>query len=177
MCVVAMETQGAESFHASYTAGKLVTLPAITSIATTLGSKVFLSLAFTSAQPQSQPCCHHHNRWQNRYTTPITRRYLHLSNKTSLLCLDALIDYCARGVFADFHVPDSLVRRPGRCRRCCMLEVRRYEELIDVESVFVMKALVVLLLTLFCCLPYLCFVFFLPFSITRPVSTPLTRHT
>lgn len=36
--VVAMETKGAESFHASVKAGKLITLPKITSIATTLGA-------------------------------------------------------------------------------------------------------------------------------------------
>lgn len=38
--VVACETLGADSFSQSFHAGKLVTLPAITSLATTLGAKV-----------------------------------------------------------------------------------------------------------------------------------------
>ncbi len=39
VAVVAVETEGAESFHAAVEAGQLVTLPAITSIATCLGAK------------------------------------------------------------------------------------------------------------------------------------------
>ncbi|MET3106912.1 L-serine/L-threonine ammonia-lyase [Oxalobacteraceae bacterium GrIS 2.11] len=37
--VIAVETEGAASFHAAVQAGEVVTLPAITSIATTLGAK------------------------------------------------------------------------------------------------------------------------------------------
>ena len=44
--VVAVETEGAASLHASVTAGALVTLPAITSIATTLGAKRVAPAAF-----------------------------------------------------------------------------------------------------------------------------------
>lgn len=44
--VIAVETEGAASFHAAVEAGKLVTLDAITTIATTLGSKRVASRAF-----------------------------------------------------------------------------------------------------------------------------------
>ena len=40
MPIVALETDGAHSFYASVKAKQLVTLPAITSIAKTLGAKV-----------------------------------------------------------------------------------------------------------------------------------------
>lgn len=41
--VVACETLGADSFSQSFKAGQLVTLPGITSLATTLGAKVRVS--------------------------------------------------------------------------------------------------------------------------------------
>jgi L-serine/L-threonine ammonia-lyase len=44
--VIAVETEGAASLHASVQAGALVTLPAITSIATTLGAKRVAQAAF-----------------------------------------------------------------------------------------------------------------------------------
>jgi L-serine/L-threonine ammonia-lyase len=44
--VIAVETEGAASLHASVQAGALVTLPAITSIATTLGAKRVAQQAF-----------------------------------------------------------------------------------------------------------------------------------
>jgi L-serine/L-threonine ammonia-lyase len=44
--VIAVETEGAASLHASVLAGQLVTLPAITSIATTLGAKRVAQAAF-----------------------------------------------------------------------------------------------------------------------------------
>ncbi|HZI11749.1 MAG TPA: pyridoxal-phosphate dependent enzyme, partial [Myxococcus sp.] len=44
--VIAVETEGAASLHASVLAGTLVTLPAITSIATTLGAKRVARAAF-----------------------------------------------------------------------------------------------------------------------------------
>jgi L-serine/L-threonine ammonia-lyase len=44
--VIAVETEGAASLHASVRAGELVTLPAITSIATTLGAKRVAQAAF-----------------------------------------------------------------------------------------------------------------------------------
>jgi len=44
--VIAVETEGAASLHASVQAGELVTLPAITSIATTLGAKRVAQAAF-----------------------------------------------------------------------------------------------------------------------------------
>ncbi|HZI12919.1 MAG TPA: pyridoxal-phosphate dependent enzyme [Myxococcus sp.] len=44
--VIAVETEGAASLHASVLAGALVTLPAITSIATTLGAKRVARAAF-----------------------------------------------------------------------------------------------------------------------------------
>ena len=44
--VIAVETEGAASLHAAVTAGELVTLPAITSIATTLGASRVAPAAF-----------------------------------------------------------------------------------------------------------------------------------
>ncbi|MBC3813197.1 pyridoxal-phosphate dependent enzyme [Undibacterium aquatile] len=44
--VIAVETEGAASLHASVQAGELVTLPAITSIATTLGARRVAQQAF-----------------------------------------------------------------------------------------------------------------------------------
>ncbi|XP_019622791.1 PREDICTED: L-serine dehydratase/L-threonine deaminase-like [Branchiostoma belcheri] len=44
--VVAMETQGADSFNAAVTAGKLVTIPDITSVAKCLGAKTVAQEAF-----------------------------------------------------------------------------------------------------------------------------------
>jgi L-serine/L-threonine ammonia-lyase len=48
--VLAMETIGAESLNASLKAGELVTLPAITSIATSLGAKRVCEKSFEFAQ-------------------------------------------------------------------------------------------------------------------------------
>uniref|UniRef100_A0A8C6YIM6 L-serine deaminase n=1 Tax=Naja naja TaxID=35670 RepID=A0A8C6YIM6_NAJNA len=48
--VVALETKGAESLNASLTAGKLVTLPQITSVATTLGVSVVAAETLKLAQ-------------------------------------------------------------------------------------------------------------------------------
>jgi L-serine/L-threonine ammonia-lyase len=44
--VIAVETEGAASLHASMQAGEIATLPAITSIATTLGSRIVAKQAF-----------------------------------------------------------------------------------------------------------------------------------
>jgi len=43
---VAVETHGAGSFYASYTAGKHVSIPAITSIAKSLGAKKISKITF-----------------------------------------------------------------------------------------------------------------------------------
>ncbi|MBC3928621.1 pyridoxal-phosphate dependent enzyme [Undibacterium sp. CY21W] len=48
--VIAVETEGAASLHASVQAGELVTLPAITSIATTLGARRVAQQAFDWTQ-------------------------------------------------------------------------------------------------------------------------------
>lgn len=48
--VIAVETEGAASLHASVLAGELVTLPAITSIATTLGARRVAQQAFDWTQ-------------------------------------------------------------------------------------------------------------------------------
>lgn len=48
--VIAVETEGAASLHAALQAGELVTLPAITSIATTLGAKRVAQTAFDLAR-------------------------------------------------------------------------------------------------------------------------------
>ncbi|KAL7418654.1 catabolic L-serine/threonine dehydratase [Cryptotrichosporon argae] len=48
--VVAVETEGAASLHASVRAGELVTLPAITSIATSLGATRVAAQAYASAR-------------------------------------------------------------------------------------------------------------------------------
>jgi L-serine/L-threonine ammonia-lyase len=48
--VVAAETEGAESLHASLKAGELVTLPEITSIATSLGARTVAKKAFEVGQ-------------------------------------------------------------------------------------------------------------------------------
>lgn len=48
--VIAVETEGAVSLHASVQAGELVTLPAITSIATTLGARRVAQQAFDWTQ-------------------------------------------------------------------------------------------------------------------------------
>ncbi|BBM87169.1 pyridoxal-phosphate dependent enzyme [Candidatus Uabimicrobium amorphum] len=48
--VLAMETQGAESLHLSLQQGSIVTLPEITSIATSLGAKKIAQHTFESAQ-------------------------------------------------------------------------------------------------------------------------------
>ena len=48
--VIAAETEGAASLHAAVQAGKLVTLPAITSIATTLGARRVAQQAFDWTQ-------------------------------------------------------------------------------------------------------------------------------
>ncbi|TFW07127.1 pyridoxal-phosphate dependent enzyme [Oxalobacteraceae bacterium OM1] len=48
--VIAVETEGAASLHAAVQAGEVVTLPAITSIATTLGSKRAATAAFEWTQ-------------------------------------------------------------------------------------------------------------------------------
>ncbi|XP_078734931.1 L-serine dehydratase/L-threonine deaminase-like [Lampetra fluviatilis] len=48
--VIAVETQGAHSLHAALSAGELVTLPAITSVAKTLGAKRVAEQAFTLAR-------------------------------------------------------------------------------------------------------------------------------
>jgi L-serine/L-threonine ammonia-lyase len=48
--VIAVETEGAASLHASLDAGRLVTLPAILSVATSLGAKRVAERAFALAQ-------------------------------------------------------------------------------------------------------------------------------
>ena len=51
--VVAVETTGAGSFHASHVAGQLVGIPEITSIAKSLGAKKISQLTFDLAQQHS----------------------------------------------------------------------------------------------------------------------------
>ena len=50
--VIAVETEGADSLHASLQAGKLVTLPAITSIATSLGCRTVAERAFEAGRKE-----------------------------------------------------------------------------------------------------------------------------
>ena len=50
MPILAVETFGAHSFHSAVRAGELVTLPDITSIAKTLGSKTVCKAAFESSK-------------------------------------------------------------------------------------------------------------------------------
>lgn len=54
--VIAMETKGADSFAQSVEAGRLVTLPAITSIATSLGAKQVCENAFNLARTHRIQC-------------------------------------------------------------------------------------------------------------------------
>jgi L-serine/L-threonine ammonia-lyase len=53
--VVAVETTGAGSFHAAYTAGQLVGIPAITSLAKSLGAKKISQITFNLAQQHAGP--------------------------------------------------------------------------------------------------------------------------
>ncbi|XP_042297440.1 serine dehydratase-like [Sceloporus undulatus] len=48
--IIAVETRGADSFHAAITAGRLVTLPAITSVAKCLGAKTVAQRALDCAR-------------------------------------------------------------------------------------------------------------------------------
>jgi L-serine/L-threonine ammonia-lyase len=54
--VIAVETDGAQSLHASVQKGSLVTLPAITSIATSLGSRRVAEQAFKLASEHPTVC-------------------------------------------------------------------------------------------------------------------------